>query len=90
MTDAKCVLHKVHLPNSLELQVHHEWPLGMGGPDIETNRRLVCPTGHRNVHAIIRLLVDDQPVMIGSRSERAMARAGVDAWVTAGKPGKPE
>lgn len=84
---AVCQLHRRHEPLPLELQVHHVWPLGVGGPDIASNRAVVCPTGHRNLHKRMRDLVAGLPApRTGNLKERRYAMQGYQAWVNAGKP----
>lgn len=36
-------------------EVHHVWPKGDGGPNIEANRVLLCSNAHGSVHALIDL-----------------------------------
>ena len=88
--DAVCKVHGSHAPRPLALEVHHIQPLAMLGPNIASNRIVVCPTGHTNIHKILHLLCRDLPVIIGGRRERAVARDGYDRWVAAGKPGRSE
>ena len=47
-------MHQVHRPRVVDIDVHHIWPMGQGGPDIALNRVAICPTGHRNVHELLR------------------------------------
>lgn len=51
-TVAPCTLHHRHLPESHINHRHHVWPLGEGGPDIEDNIIVACPTGHYNIHLL--------------------------------------
>ena len=51
-----------HRPAPLELNAHHVWPLGMGGPDIAANKVWLCPTAHVNVHELLRLFLRDHRV----------------------------
>lgn len=87
--DHQCLVHRTHTPRPLLLHVHHVQPQGMGGPDIETNRVTICPTGHFNVHTVMAALVFGHPVPKSTRNERDLAQAGFDAWVAAGRPGNP-
>jgi hypothetical protein len=57
-----CVLHAYHSPEVVSFDVHHVIPISMGGPDIATNRIIVCPTGHRNVHTLIHALTSGDEV----------------------------
>lgn len=56
LTSQPCTIHGDHRPNSHLNHRHHVWPLGDGGPDSPTNVVVVCPTGHENIHLLIRLL----------------------------------
>lgn len=49
-----CVVHASHCPSVHEPDHHHIWPQGEGGPDVAQNLVVVCPTGHRNIHELIR------------------------------------
>lgn len=53
----ECVLHAYHSPEVTSYDVHHAIPVSMGGPDIASNRVVVCPTGHRNVHVCIQSMI---------------------------------
>lgn len=52
-TSLPCTVHRAHRPRSHVNEIHHEWPLGDGGPDIPANRRVICATGHNSVHQLI-------------------------------------
>jgi hypothetical protein len=84
-----CVVHLYHWPPTQEVQLHHVWPLGMGGPDVLGNKIPVCPTGHRNIHKAMRDLNDNLP-LAGTAKERQYAISGFKQWQAAGKPGNPE
>lgn len=80
-----CALHKDHgSARPLRGCVHHVWPHGAGGPDAPGNRVDVCETGHQNVHLTMWELAHGRPAPGCSRTELAMARRGVAAWVAAG------
>lgn len=53
-----CVCISEHRPAPLELERHHIWPLGMGGPDVDWNIAWVCPTTHMNTHELMRFLLN--------------------------------
>lgn len=83
-----CQLHGYHSPKPLVIVKHHVQPLGMLGPDDESNWMYVCDTGHRNIHTLMGPLVNKGVMPAGgTRTERAAAQAGYDKWVAAGKPG---
>lgn len=85
-----CQLHATHRPAALVTVKHHVQPLGMGGADDPGNWSWVCDTGHRNVHTLMGPLANDGAMPPGgTRTERALARAGVDRWIAAGRPGNP-
>lgn len=50
----QCLCVAEHRPPTLELEWHHVWPLGEGGPDVAANKLLLCPTTHGNVHVLFR------------------------------------
>lgn len=52
-----CRCIRNHDPFPLELNHHHVWPLYLGGPDTKDNMVWLCPTGHTNVHEMIRLML---------------------------------
>lgn len=56
-TGQKCICVANHNPNPMELNRHHIWPLGMGGPDTEENTVWLCPTAHANVHELLRAYI---------------------------------
>src|SRR3954463_14860859 len=87
----KCEVHGSHRPNPLRLVVHHIQPLGMGGPDVASNKVVVCDTGHYNIHRLMGYLLKGQalPKGLGTRKERVLANQGYRLWITAGKPGRP-
>lgn len=60
-----CRCRATHKPPPLELEEHHIWPLGMGGPDLPENRVWLCPTAHTNVHEILRELLKVGPLTWG-------------------------
>jgi hypothetical protein len=82
-----CAVHRYHWPAPLGLHVHHVWPLGMGGPDVAWNEVAVCPTGHDNIHRIMRALEESAARPAGGRAERLLAMAGLAMWRDAGRPG---
>lgn len=88
--NATCQVHKIHVPKPLRIDVHHIQPLGMGGPDIASNKVRVCPTGHFNIHRLMGFLLSGGKLPNkGARMEHQLAQQGYDAWIKAGKPGRP-
>lgn len=54
-----CTLHRSHgTAKPLRTVLHHVWPLGMGGPNIASNKEPVCDNGHYSVHILIAWLYD--------------------------------
>ena len=84
-----CQAHSYHWPPPLRTVVHHITPLAMGGQDVPANRVEVCDSGHYNTHRCLDDLLHGVAPSRGTRKERALARQGYDAWVAAGKPGRP-
>jgi hypothetical protein len=81
----QCQVHRYHRPPVRETEVHHIWPLGMGGPDAPGNKVRVCPTGHANIHRALRALRKGERPK-GTRQEVALARRGYAEWSAAGGP----
>lgn len=79
-----CQVHRRHSPHVAEPDLHHIWPKGQGGPDVPANRVSICPTGHRNVHELLRLafkyggveLVPWEQRRLWPPAERRLARMG--------------
>lgn len=84
----QCSVHKYHWPPVLETEVHHVWPLGMGGPDVVGNTVKVCGTGHANIHRVLRALAYGKTPPKATRQERYYAVRGLLAWQNAGRPGR--
>jgi hypothetical protein len=79
----QCVVHRSHWPPVRETERHHIWPLGMGGPNIAANIVHVCPTGHSNIHLVIRALVAGTTPPKVTRAELRFARSGFQQWLDA-------
>lgn len=56
-----CDLHQYHSPEVVSFDIHHVIPKSMGGPDTQDNKAVVCPTGHRNVHTLLRVFASVGP-----------------------------
>lgn len=86
--DPVCHLHGAgytHRPGYYDVDGHHVWPLGMGGPDVDANLVTTCQTGHANTHRLLALYVKHQgsvPYAIRrtfALAEQAYARLGYQA-----------
>jgi hypothetical protein len=68
---------------------HHVWPQGLGGPNIASNRIVVCANGHYMIHAFLDLLIRHNGAVPGSTARhfghavRGYAESG---WNQAGRP----
>lgn len=96
----RCHCQSEHRPAPLELERHHVWPLGLGGPDEDWNSEFVCPTTHRNAHELLREMMRqdrsvpyqdflgayEQPV---SRWAYELARVGYQRWMMNAVGGTP-
>lgn len=60
-----CACQADHRPAPMELERHHVWPLGMGGPDEDWNIAWVCPTTHTNIHEMLRAFLRLGPLTWG-------------------------
>lgn len=58
-----CHCRTEHRPAPLELERHHIWPLGLGGPDVAQNVAWICPTTHTNVHELLRWFIREERVV---------------------------
>src|SRR6266498_2833553 len=84
-----CQVHITHQPKALLLEYHHILPLTMGGANTDANKVIVCPTGHYNIHNIMKLLYTGWNLKLpGSRLEQKFAHRGMAEWDAAGRPGK--
>lgn len=82
-TSQPCQIHTTrHIPEPHVNHRHHVYPLGDGGPDIEDNIIVICPTGHFNTHDLLahyRMLQGKVPYAILKRysvGERKYAELG--------------
>lgn len=72
-----CLCSANHQPYPLEFERHHIWPLGMGGPEDDTNVTWVCPTAHANAHELLRIFMREGPLSwtaIGERYDVPVSR----------------
>ena len=84
MMGTSCAVHRHR--SWVPLEVHHVWPLGMGGPDRASNKISLCSNGHSEVHGYLDLLrkYDGkvpwlQALRYGGRVRR-LARQGYEQW----------
>ena len=82
-----CRVHGYHWPPPTSNELHHVFPLYMGGEE-RGEKVVICPTGHENVHRYLKWMVRG---MIGiapkvTRAERALAVRAHEAWLVAGRP----
>lgn len=81
---SNCAVHKHRTLGAIDM--HHVWPLGLGGPDVEENLIPLCPNGHREVHEYIRHLtkrggkVPWKLRRYYGRKTRAVAERGYREW----------
>lgn len=86
-TTQPCLVHKIHKPESHLNHQHHVWALGDGGPDIPDNLVVICPTGHANVHDLLKhfkIFMGKVPYDVYKRythEERRLAKLGYDRMV---------
>ncbi len=82
----KCQVHRRHIPWVSDVEIHHIHPTGMGGPNTPDNQVDTCPTGHTNLHNLLRLAlrgnmdVKDIPWYLRrkySRSERLITETAL-------------
>jgi hypothetical protein len=80
----KCAVH-VHR-SIVPLEIHHVFPLGMGGLDVASNKMSVCSNGHSAIHDLLSKLVKaggklswTQKRHYGFRIRR-LAQRGYNEW----------
>lgn len=83
-----CAVHKHR--ELVPLETHHIWPLGIGGPDAEWNKIVVCENGHGSIHSYLDMLIkrgwsglsiDWSVRRRYGRKVRALAQKGYDAYL---------
>ncbi len=83
-TSQPCTLHTTHTPSSHINHEHHVWPKGHGGPDVDENKVVICPTGHYNTHRLLEEYLarrGDVPYSVVrqfAKGERRLAKLGYD------------
>jgi len=77
-----CLCVKHHTPQPLELNVHHIWPLAMGGPNVADNQVTICPSTHSSTHSLLRQMVTAGRELsyaeLNATHERAVPRFAAD------------
>lgn len=88
-----CLMVADHNPNPHSIQVHHRWPLGMGGPAEAWNEIDACPQDHVNAHVLLRLTGyrydGDTPWWIRRRFSTAIRDLAYDGWHLWHDAGRP-
>jgi len=56
----ECAAHKHDC--LIPQESHHVWPLGYHGPDIKSNRVLICCNAHSDAHYLMEALLKGKPV----------------------------
>jgi hypothetical protein len=82
-----CLVHKHTEWEPIER--HHLWPLGMGGPDVDSNKISVCANGHYSIHEFIRQLMLHDGVVPASTAKHFNAKVrayATQGWTEAGRP----
>lgn len=78
------------LAGSGGFDVHHGWPVSMGGPVAGQQPMSLCPSHHRRQHALIRALVEGAATWEVQRrfdqDERRAAAQAIAYWRSAGSP----
>lgn len=81
-----CVVHRHR--EWVPIERHHVWPLGMGGPDVDSNKISVCANGHYAIHEYMTRLARAG----GKRPDGwrhfspAVRKYATQGWTEAGKP----
>lgn len=82
-----CAVHKHD--DWVPFQDHHVWPLGLGGPNIASNKIRVCANGHYAIHAFLELLIKQNgrvPVDTLRHFGPAVRGYALSGWNQAGRP----
>lgn len=77
--------HRTWVP----IEQHHVWPLGLGGPNIDSNKIAVCCNGHYEIHAYLDLLIKHAgavPPPERRHFGRLVRGFALSGWQQAGKP----
>ena len=55
-----CQAHKHH--QLVPIEVHHIWPRGYHGPDVDENKIAICSNAHSDVHYLLEALLKGKNV----------------------------
>jgi hypothetical protein len=84
----ECALHDYHSPEVMSFDEHHLQPTGKPyyGPE-DGEKAVTCPTGHRNVHIVLRVMEkyggpDNVPGDVRRGIGRATWLMALRAWST--------
>lgn len=87
-----CQVHAgEHRPRVADTDVHHVWPKEYGGPDEASNEVEICPSGHRNLHELLREYLHakgDPGWAVKQRWHPAERELTVRAWTAMVQAGK--
>lgn len=84
-----CAVHKHR--ETVPMEKHHIWPIGMGGLDVPENRVVVCANGHYSIHEYMRQLIlkggeSGIPWTQRRLFGKKVRKFAVDGWEQAGAP----
>lgn len=82
-----CAVHKHD--SWVPIEKHHVWPLGMGGPDVDSNKIEVCCNGHYEIHEFMRQLIKSAgivPWTIAQHFGPKVRDYGRIGWEKSGSP----
>jgi hypothetical protein len=82
-----CVVHTHR--SWVPVEQHHVWPVGMGGPNVASNKISVCANAHYSIHEFLRQLMLHNGCVPGSLSRHFSPKVkqyAILGWTEAGKP----
>jgi hypothetical protein len=82
-----CLVHRHR--EWVPIEKHHVWPVGMGGPNIESNKISVCANGHYSIHEFLRQLMlhnGSVPEETSRHFGPKVKKYAILGWTEAGKP----
>jgi len=83
----ECVVHRHR--EWVPIEVHHIWPVGLGGPNIASNKISVCCNAHYSIHEFLRQLIlhdGEVPAELAKHFGAKVKRYATQGWTEAGKP----